>query len=140
MPRLNQNHIQEGTVERSEEKIFAYLKISSGRREIDKFNRSLGLETFDVATDDRVVSSDRSSPTTFFRALDWSIPRGSRLPNLMGGAAVILPRDVAVTSQTTARGVLSGLEFSGTFDLLMTISLLPGVPIRTTGEFKVWLS
>jgi hypothetical protein len=134
------NHIQEGTVERSEDKIFAYLKISSGRREIDEFNRSLGLETFDVATTDRTISSDRAKPTAFSRALDWSIPRGSRLPSPMGGNAIILPADVAVKTQTTAGGVLNGLEFSGTFDLLLNISLMPGVPLRTTGEFKVWLS
>ena len=134
------NHIQEGTVERSEEKIFAYLKISSGRREIDEFNHSLGLGIFDVATDDRVISSDPSKPTTFLRALNWTLPHGSRLPNPTGGAAMIFPRDVVVESKTAARGVLSGLEFSGAFDLFMTLSLLPGVPIHTTGEFKVWLS
>ena len=49
------NYIKEGSVERSEGQILAYLKIGSSRRQIDEFNRALGLEVFELSTGDALI-------------------------------------------------------------------------------------
>jgi hypothetical protein len=133
-------HVREGTIERSGNQICAYLKISTGRRDLDDFNRALGLEVFDLTSNASVASTDPTDPTVFSRSLNWSMPKGSRMPSPFGGPTISIPSDVKVDSITTASGVLNGTQFSGVFTVELQMSLLPGVTVRTSGEFQVILS
>lgn len=133
-------HIREGTIERSADKIYAYLKIGSGRREVDEFNRALGLEIFDLATDDPVASTNPAAPTVFKRCLDWVVPKGSRMPNPFGGPSMPITSDLEVSSETVASGSLNGTQFSGTFSVGIQLSMLRGITFRASGEFSVTLS
>lgn len=135
-----EHFVQEGTIERMDGKNFAYLNIRSGRREIDEYNRSLGLDVFDMSTEDQEISTDPNKPTAFFRALNWKVPRGTLIPNPMGGPSIPVPLDLLIETNTTARGILNGTEFSGSFDFDLKLSPMLPLKIVVKGQCKIQLS
>jgi len=108
------NYFREGSVERSEGRLLAYLKVGSSHRQIDEFNRAFGLEIFEVYSDENELSTDPSRPTKFSAPLIWTIPKGSKLFCPPMAKEVVFPIDLRISSMTQAAGWLEGNQFRGT--------------------------
>jgi hypothetical protein len=133
------NQFQEGSIERSKDgKILAYLKIGRGYRKIDEFNRTMGLEIFEMETAEPEISTDASSPTLFSGRLDSIIRRGAMLYDIGTGRTGSAPVEMKVSSMAVARATLVGSSLAGLLELEINIPVLPR-PVRAIGEFQVSL-
>jgi hypothetical protein len=130
------NFIREGSIERSDGKLLAYLKVSSGYKQIDDFNRALGLEIFEIYSNAPEVSSDPNSPTLFEASLNWHCPPGSRVqvPPLNH---TIDFSGMSVVSQTKAMGFLDGNKFKGKVSISLKMSKLFTAPIQIEGDIEI---
>ncbi len=130
-------HLVEGAVERYEGKIFAYLKVRSSHRQLTELTRTLGIENFELSTDAADISTDSAHPTVFQGPLDWTIPAGTPVFDIVSGTTQATPVSILAQTVTTARGALVGRQFHGAFvlEVRMTMQGLT-IPFRATGDFE----
>jgi hypothetical protein len=127
-------HLQSGSIERSDGKIIAYLKISSGLQQADDLNKSLGLDEFEVYSDAAEISTDPLNPTNF----EGELTPGSRIFHPMVGKEVDFS-GMAISSSAHATGYMNGKIFRGVCLIKLLMSVIP-VPIEITAEFEMTLA
>jgi hypothetical protein len=129
------NRVEEGSIERNDERIIAYLKLGTGFKQIDDFNRSLGLEIFEIYSEADEISCDPNKPTIFEAPLDWVCPPGSKVFHPMLGQEVDFS-GFAISTFTHASGFLDGERFKGVVEVRIRVSAIP-FPMRIISDFEV---
>lgn len=133
-----QAFIKEGTVQRDESgRISAYMKFSSGRKQLDQVISKLGLEVFEISTDAKTVSEDRNIPTEFSSALDWTIPQGAEMFDPRSNHFIQLPVGLDVFTKTKAKVYLTGHVLSGSIivDIMYTCMGI-NMPMHLEGDIE----
>ena len=129
--------VLEGAVQRLEEGgMVAYLKTESPFEQLQELNKMLGMEVFEIFTEDEVISAFPSTPTVFLCELNYIVPKGTRLYDFTTGGYKIAPIDINVITRTEARGFLSGNILSGEFISRLDFSV-PPLPITMNGKFEI---
>lgn len=129
--------VSEGAVQREERGgMVAYLNTESPFQQMQELNKMLGMESFEIFTNDEVISDSPTKPTVFSCEIKYVIPRGTRLYDFTTGRHNISSIDLNVNTRTEARGFLSGNKFSGEFIASFNFSALP-MPISMNGNFEI---
>ena len=132
--------VSEGAVQRLEEGgMVAYLVTESPFQQMQELNKMLGMESFEIFTNDEVISNSPDNPTVFSCEIDYVIPHGTQLFDFTTGGHKVALADIAVKTRTEANGYLSGNSFSGDFMASLVLSAFP-VPISMNGKFEIKIS
>lgn len=130
-----------GSVERAENGgLAAFLKFQVPIRSIQELNEKLGINEFDMHSDDSVLSSDPAKPTCFSYERAVTFPAGEKMLDLTKWQEIVLPVNMHCNVRATARGTLSGHAFSGRFVTTMTVQEAPNLVIEMSGPFVVYVA
>lgn len=131
--------VSEGFVQRSATGgLLAYIKPESPFQQLQEINKLLGLEVFEVFSDEEAISSNPEESTVFTSDLDYTIPRGTPLYDFTKGTSSISPIDIPVQTRTVAHGCLRNGNFTGTFEVFFRMSILL-TPMNMSGTFEMKL-
>lgn len=136
-----QTAISEGAVERSEDgSLLVYIKTQTLLRTYQELNEKLGLHQFEMKSPDGKLSIDSATPTELIYDTVVTLPAGSELLNTSTWQPMILPQNVSCAVRAVARGSLSAMRFSGTFQSTLRMLTLPAPPITLSGHFYACLA
>jgi len=142
-PMLSQMQIAivGGAVERDElGQLIAYLQTQSPLRSFQEFNESLGLDRFEMRSNDKEVSMDADHPTEFAYRASVSLPEGSESLDATTWKKVRLPYTVHCEVVSHASGHLIDQTFRGRFVSEMRMVNIPALPVVLEGKFYVRLA
>lgn len=129
--------IHGGHVQRTEDhNILAHIKTTVQNAHLQELNELLGLDVFDIETEDDTISTDASDPTTFKSLNSILMPRGLEILDLQSWQKILLPMDVNVETITTASGYLTERTFHGNFEAEIKYIEF-GMSIEMSGDFEV---
>lgn len=118
-----------GSIERREDgKLVVAITTRSPLASAQKLNERLGSDKMQLISDDAEASTDPEKPTTFISSSTFEIPAGEVI---LGYA---FPKTVTCRVDTIAKGYLTELVFSGTFDAAM---FFDGQRMDVSGTFEV---
>ncbi len=98
----------------------------------------LGLDSFNLVSEDTVTSIDPSNPTEFSDRCVRVIPAGTMVTDFKTGVKAYLPSQVKIVTETYVSGYLDGRKFKGRFTVSATYST-PQPPLNLSGTFDVRL-
>ena len=130
-------HFSEGSIERIPTGgLLCYFKVSGPYVQLNDYAQAIGFEVIELTSSDETLSSDPHHPTRFSGEHDWTISRGSTIPDIMTGKSVFVPFDMCIQTRSVALGSLRNGKFTGTYDLQITITSLR---VAITGDFEAQL-
>lgn len=132
--------IIDGAIERNaDDHMVALLRSRVPFASLQRLNKKIGMEQFEVVSHDSVASADPSRPTVFSSGRRIILPAGERVLDFMSWTEVVLPTNIVCDTETVAEGFLEGNKFSGSFRLGIRYSALPR-PIEMQGTFEIHLA
>ena len=142
-PFLSQMQIAivDGAVERDEQgKLVAYLRTQSPLRSFQELNESLGLDRFEMSSNDTKISLDHGRPTEFVYRASVTLPEGSETLDTNTWMKVKLPITMHFNVTALATGFLKDQTFSGRFVSETRSVNIDFPPVVLEGEFYVRLA
>lgn len=142
-PILSQMQIAivDGAVDRDEQgHLVAYLRTQSPLRSFQELNESLGLDTFEMSSNDAEISLDPSHPTEFVYRASVTLPEGSETLDTNTWKKIRLPITMHCEVIARANGYLKDQTFHGRFISEMHVANIKIPPIVLEGEFYVRLA
>jgi hypothetical protein len=128
-----------GSIERNEDdNIVAYLQARTPFRTINELNSKLGLDKLEMIATEKSLSSDLSKPTLLQESSDGILPAGGVVFDLYNWQAVTLPQNVPFTTETQAKGILTGNKFHGDFCLRYVLNYSQIIDLQ--GDFEMYLA
>jgi len=132
--------ISEGSIERKEDGcLIAYLKTVSSHQWFQDYNEKHGLDSFEVISTDKALSTNKSSPTILVDERTIILPAGEEMLDMNTWAYYKLESNLTCTIKTTASGFLSGRKFEGEFDLEMSY-IEVNLKVGVKGDFMIHLA
>ena len=133
--------IVDGAVERDEQgKLVAYLRTQSPLRSFQELNESLGLDRFEMSSNDTKISLDHGRPTEFVYRASVTLPEGSETLDTNTWMKVKLPITMHFNVTALATGFLKDQTFSGRFVSETRSVNIDFPPVVLEGEFYVRLA
>lgn len=127
-------------VERNENgHLIALLRTQSFHEEFQKYNEKLGLDIFEAASKDRVLSTDKSKPTVFTGEKHFILPTGEKILDINTWKHLVLPCNITCQTKTTARGFLTEKQFTGEFEAEI-FYLENNMTVGLKGDFMIELA
>lgn len=142
-PMLSQMQIAivDGAVNRDEQgHLIAYLRTQSPLRSFQELNESLGLDSFEMCSNDSEISLDPSRPTEFVYQASVSLPEGTETLDINSWKSIKLPITMHYAVTARANGYLKDRTFHGRFISEMRLVNMAIPPILLEGEFNVRLA
>lgn len=137
--RLNVSVIG-GVIKRDEAgKLTAYVKALHPFPSAQQMLERLGLDSFNLKSEDTVGSTDPARPTVLTDRRRMIVPADKGMTDFFTGSEVALTHDLIVESETNVAGVLDGQRFTGTFSVSAKYNV-PLPPLMISGKFEVNLS
>lgn len=135
-----QTGITEGAVERDENgRMIAFLKTHGPSQSLQELNERLGLASFEMISNDKQISTNRESPTTFVYNHTVVFPAGEELLDLNTWSVVKLPANISCHVVSEAQGVLEGNKFRGQFITSLRY-LEANMVVKMQGSFEVFFA
>ncbi len=132
--------ISDGAVERDESgKLIVFLKTAVPFRSLQEFNERLGLDQFEMTSNDSDLSTNSQRPTVFVYRNTILLPEGEVILNLVTWQRVPLPTNVTCDVEVKALGVYRDRRFLGKFETL-TRYRESNMNVRLFGSFDVYLA
>lgn len=115
-----QSGVLDGAIERNENNaLVLYLKTVAPMRSIQQLNQRIGMSSFEMNSDDYILSTD-SSVLTYFRGSHIVVlPAGESLLDVNTWREVLLPINITCEIFVCASGFLQGNRFHEKFSTVM---------------------
>lgn len=140
MPALRemQMSIISGAIERdSDNRLVAFLDSQGPSRTIQEFSERLGLSKFEMVSEHPTISTDLENPTTFTYSRSLTFPAGEKLLDMNTWQQMTLPSNIEVGFTVSARGILDGNRFHGTF---INNMIIDGMRADLEGRFCLYVA
>lgn len=129
--------IIDGAVERNEQgNLVAFLKTLTPFQSLQRLNQKLGIDQFEVVSNDKTISIDKNNPTVFQAQHRIVLPAGERVLNLLTWKEIELSMNITCDIETIASGIMQGYKFIGQFTAKMYYKEM-GVNLVMNGDFEV---
>jgi hypothetical protein len=131
--------VDTGSIGRGEDgRLRARIKSIHPFPDAQEMLENLGLDSFNLMSEDTVASTDPANPTIFTDRSVRVIPAGTMVTDPSTGRKVRLPTSVKIVTETQVSGHLEGRKFTGQFTVRATYSS-PQPPLSMAGTFEVRL-
>lgn len=132
--------VSDGGVERNEDgQLVAFLRTRVGMRSFQELNERLGLDAFEMVSDDSKLSDDPQHPTVLSYSASFTFPKGEKFLNFATWQERHLPFEMQIAVSAIACGHLEDGRFVGKFTSELTPTA-PGVKmpaVKLEGAFWV---
>ncbi len=119
--------------------LVAFLDSLSPYESLQKFNERLGIASFEIMSNDLVLSIDEARPTTFQSKHTVVFAKGEVMPNFLTGDNMQLPNNLTCEVETLAKGILKENIFTGEFQAHYYYKE-SGFRLVAMGEFEIHIA
>lgn len=116
--------------------LVAFLDTLSPYESLQRLNERLGLDRFEITSNDSVLSTDEDRPTIFQSEHTVFFAKGEIMPNFLTGSDNQLSSNLTCKVKTVAEGVLKDNIFTGKFQAFYFYQE-SGLNLTMGGEFKI---
>jgi hypothetical protein len=126
-----------GAVQRNEDnKLIAYLRTIVPVQSLQALNEKLGLDEFEMTSDDKTISNDKNKQTIFKYSRSIILPVGEKVLDLSTWKTIDLPINIRCDVKAQASGFLQANKFSGKFITCLKYSTM-NTEIQVSGSFEM---